>query len=130
MDEAVWQASSPREKVLVSGLTDWAELGRIHSYVEGANPGASLTAIQDETLGLIRALADEGLVLIGDLTGPGRRFVAWKTSLPDSLRRIRSEYVDKYDDKDNWPWYCWLDLTAEGEQVAQENEAQLNQTGV
>jgi hypothetical protein len=50
--------------------------------------------------------------------------------LPDSLRRIRSEYVDKYDDKDNWPWYCWLDLTAEGEQVAQENEAQLNQTGV
>jgi hypothetical protein len=33
----------------------------IHSYVDRANPGASLTAIQAETLELVRALADEGL---------------------------------------------------------------------
>jgi hypothetical protein len=90
VDEAAWEASSPREKALISGVTDWVDLGQIHSYVERSNPGASLAAIQAETLDLIRALADEGLVRIGDLTGPGGRFVAWSTSLEESLQRIRS----------------------------------------
>ena len=127
MDEAVWEASTPREKVLVSALDDWVELGQVHSYVERANPGASLADIQAETLDLVRALADEGLFLIGDLTGAGGRFVAWETSVDESLQRIRSEYVERYDDKDRWPWYCWLDLTAEGDDVARATEAKLNQ---
>jgi hypothetical protein len=127
VDEAVWDASSPREKVLVSGLIDWVELGQIHSFVERANPGAALTAIQAETLGLVRALADEGLFVIGDLTAADGRFVAWTTSPEDSLKRIHHEYVDRFDDKDSWPWYCWLDLTAEGDRVARETEAKLNQ---
>ena len=126
MDEAVWDASTPRAKVLVSGLTDWVELGQIHSFVDSANTGASLAAIQAETLGLIRALTDEGLFRIGDLTGPGNRFVAWNASIEDSLRRIRSEYVDRFDDRHSWPWYCWLDLTAEGERVARAIEEKLN----
>ena len=127
MDEAVWDASSPREKVLVSGLIDWVELGQIHSFVERANPGASLAAIQAETLGLVRALADEGLSLIGDLTAVDGRFVAWTTSPEDSVKRIHHEYVERYDDKDRWPWYCWLDLTDEGDRVARAIEAKLNQ---
>jgi hypothetical protein len=127
VDEAVWEASSPREKVLVSGLTDWVELGQVHSYVERAHPGASLAEIQAETLGLVRALADEGLFLIGDLSEPGGRFVAWKTSPEDSLQRIRSEYVDRFDVEDSWPWYCWLDLTTEGDRIAHAIEAKLNQ---
>jgi hypothetical protein len=60
VDEAVWEASTPREKVLVSALTDWVQLGQIHSYVERADRGASLTEIQAETLNLVRTLADEG----------------------------------------------------------------------
>lgn len=125
MDEAAWEASSPREKVLVSGLTDWVELGQVHSFVEQANPGAPLATIQAETLGLIRALADEGLILIGDLTAPGGRFVAWTSSVEDSLQRIRHEYVDRYTDQNTWPWYSWLDLTAEGDRVAREVEHKL-----
>jgi hypothetical protein len=128
VDEAAWEASSPREKVLISGLTDWVDLGQIHSYVERSNPGASLAGIQAETLDLIRALAGEGLVRIGDLTGPGGRFVAWSTSLEDSLQRIRSEYVEKFDDQESWPWYSWLDLTDEGDRVAHAIEAKLNQS--
>jgi hypothetical protein len=127
VDEAVWDASTPRAKVLVSGLTDWVELGQIHSFVESANPGASPAAVQAETLGLVGALADEGLVRIGDLTGAGNRFVAWNASIEDALRRIRGEYVDRFDDKNSWPWYCWLDLTEVGERVARAIEEKLNQ---
>jgi hypothetical protein len=130
VDEAVWEAGSPRDKVLVSGLTDWVDLGQIHSYVDRANPGAALTAIQAETLELVRALADEGLVRIGDLSGPGGRFAAWITSLDDSLQRIRSGYVEKFDAEDIWPWYCWLDLTEDGDRVAHAIEAKMNQSSV
>jgi hypothetical protein len=129
VDEAVWDASTTRAKVLASGLTDWVELGQIHSFVDSANPGASLAEIQAETLSLVGALADEGLFRLGDLTGPGNRFVAWNASTEDSLRRIRGEYVDRFDDKNSWPWYCWLDLTAEGERVARAIEEKLNQAG-
>lgn len=70
----------------------------------------------DDGLRLVGGLADEGLFRIGDLTGPGNRFVAWDGSVEDSLRRVRSEYVDKFD------------LTAEGERVAREMEETLNQS--
>jgi hypothetical protein len=78
----------------------WVELGQVHSYVERVNPGAPLAEIQAETLDLVRA---------------------------DSLKRIRHEYVQRYDDKDRWPWYSWLDLTPEGKPVAHAIEAKLNQ---
>ena len=106
MDEAVWEASTPREKVLASALTDWVELGQTHSYVERADPGASLSEIQART---------------------GGRFVAWTTSAEDAVKRIRDEYVDRYDVEDGWPWCCWLDLTVDGDRVARAVEAKLNQ---
>jgi hypothetical protein len=130
VDEAVWEAGSPPDKVLVSGLTDWVELGQIHSFIDRANRGAALTAIQAKTLELVRALAGAGLVRIGDLTGPGGRFVAWNTSLEDSLQRIRSVYVERFDAEDIWPWYCWLDLTDDGDRVANAVEATMNQSSV
>ncbi|HKV21137.1 MAG TPA: hypothetical protein VJR50_19035 [Mycobacterium sp.] len=129
MDEAVWEASTPREKVLLAGLTDWVELAQVHSFVAQANPDAPTATIQNETLDLIRALADEGLVVIGDLTAAGGRFAAWNSSTEDSLRRIRGEYVDRFDDRNSWPWYSWLDLTDKGQAVAESVERKLNSSG-
>ena len=129
MDDAVWEASSPREKVLVAGLTDWVDLAQIHWFVALANPDASTATIQSETLDLIRALADEGLVTIGDLTAADGRFAAWNGSTEDSLRRIRGEYVDRFDDKNTWPWFSWLDLTDKGQSAAESVERKLNSSG-
>jgi len=67
----------------------------------------------------------EGLFVIGDLTGPDNRFAPWDTSLDDSVRRIRGEYVDRFDDKTTWPWICWLDLTDKGTRVAHDLEAKI-----
>ena len=47
--------------------------------------------------------------------------------MKDSLDRIRREYVDRYHVDNYWPWYCWLELTAEGNRVAEAIEAKLNQ---
>ena len=45
-------------------------------------------------------------------------------SLDDALDRIRSVYVDDYDDSNAWDWYCVLELTRKGELFARSIEAQ------
>jgi hypothetical protein len=128
VDESAWAARSAREKVILWGLVDWVELERVHDFVAEENPGAQLSILQDQTLDMIGSLVAESLFVIGDLTGPGNRFTPWGTSLDDSLRRIRSEYVNRFEDKTIWPWLCWLDLTDEGTRVAHELEARIDGT--
>lgn len=110
---------------MVWGLVDFVELERVHDFVAEESPGAQLSVLQDKTLDMVGSAVAEGLFVIGDLTGPGNRFTPWDTSLDDSMRRIRSEYVDRFDDKTTWPWLCWLDLTDKGTHVAHELEARI-----
>lgn len=112
-------ASSAREEVLLSGLVDWVALDRIHGYVAREHRGEVLSVIQEATLGLIRSLASDGLFDIGDLQGEGGRFGVWNISLDEAIQRIRNVYVNHFDDRYAWGWYCWLSLTEEGERIAE-----------
>ena len=114
---------TPRESVLLRGLDDWVALEAVHSAVAEANGGAPTSVVQDETLALIRSLVDEGLFRLGDLATANQEFSAWGSSLDESIERIRDVYISNFDDQNVWPWYCWLDLTEKGEQVANEIEA-------
>lgn len=113
------RALSARTGVLLWGLVDWVELDRIHGYVAQENPGEPLAIVQGKTLELIRSLASDGLVEIGDLGGKDGRFVAWDITLDESIQRIRNVYVNNFDDENTWPWFSWLCLTEKGHQVAE-----------
>lgn len=114
---------SARKRVLLRGLIDWVALDRIHKYVARENSGQPLSVIQDKTIDLVRSLASDGLFVVGDLTGAGSRFVAWNIPLDESIQRIRDVYVKGFDQQNIWPWFCWLDLTEEGQRVAEAIEA-------
>jgi hypothetical protein len=114
---------TPREKVLLRGLVDWVALDRIHWDVAQDNQGAPLSLVQTQTLELISSLVNEGLFELGDLAGKEGRFAPWDSPLDESIKRIRDVYVANFDDQNVWSWYCWLDLTEKGEQVAREIEA-------
>ena len=49
-------------------------------------------------------------------------FVPWLGSPDETLSRIRSVYVDGYDNTDVWEWYCLLELTRKGELFARAME--------
>lgn len=125
MDDSVWNALSAHDKVVLWGQIDWVELERIHYFVVQENPAAPLSVIQNTTLELIRSLVNEGLFVIGEVTGRINRFTPWDTPLAESLQRIRSRYVNRYDEKTVWAWCCWLDLTDEGNRVAEALRAKL-----
>ncbi|MGE2731745.1 hypothetical protein ACQI4F_19910 [Mycolicibacterium vaccae] len=99
---------TPRESILLRGLADWVALDRIHSDVSESKPGAPLITIQDATLTLIHDLVEEGLFEVGEVSDE-RGFSPWNEPLD----------VDGFDKQNIWPWYCWLDLTDKGEQLAQ-----------
>ena len=109
---------SAREKVLLRGLVDWVALDRVHWDVTQENPGLPLPLVQEETLGLLRSLLADGLFQLGDLTGAASSFSPWNSSIDQSLDRVRSVYVSNFEDRNVWPWYCWIDLTVLGESVA------------
>jgi hypothetical protein len=113
---------SAREDVLRWGLVDWVELDRIHAYVARENPGQSLSVIQNKTLDLIRSLVSDGMFKLGELND-NCRFTAWNTPLDESMQRIRDVYVTNFDEQNTWPWFCWLDLTENGQRVAEAIEA-------
>lgn len=110
---------TPRESILLRGLSDWVALDRIHWDVAESMPGTPVAAIQEATLKLIHDLVEEGLFEIGDVAGD-RGFSAWASPLDESIERIRRVYVTEFDNKYVWPWYCWLNLTDNGERVAQK----------
>ena len=116
-------AVKARESILLRGLVDWVALDRIHWDVIQENQRAPLSVVQNKTLELIRSLVDEGLAELGDLASEDGEFTAWDSSLDESIDRIRSVYVAHFHDENVWPWYAWLNLTEQGDRVAQEIES-------
>ena len=105
------------------GLIDWVPLQRIHYHVAQEHPGEPIGAIQPHVMDLIRELATEGFVEIGDLNGPDDKFQPWPITLEESMARIAAVYIDGFDKDAVWPWYVWVNLTPKGDAAAGQIDA-------
>jgi hypothetical protein len=76
---------SARDEALIRGLIDWVPLQRLHFHTSQEHPGEPIAVIERRVLDLIRELAIEGLVEIGDLNGADDKFAAWTTPLDESI---------------------------------------------
>jgi hypothetical protein len=121
-DDAVrqwdWPLPEAARKVLGYGTVDWIELGQIHWRVKEVSEGEPAEVLQQRTLELIADLVRGGLAAVGSFGSGAAGFVPWASSLDETLSRIASEYVDKYDDPNAWEWSCLLELTRKGQLLA------------
>lgn len=106
-----------REKILFEGERDWVKLAQVHDYVALENPSASLAEVQRKTLDLVRSMADEGVIALGDLKDHGARFVDWDVPVDEAIVRLAAEYVDRFNDRRGWPWLLWLRVTEKGKEI-------------
>lgn len=113
-----------REKILVEGEHDWVQLGRVHEYVVWENLSASLAEVQRKTLELVRAMAEEGVLAFGDVVDHGATFVPWNIPADEAIRRLATEYIDRFDDRTGWPWTLWMSLTDKGKRLARSYESE------
>lgn len=117
-----WQLADAAQEVLVYGTIDRIELGQIHWRVKEVSRGEPRQVLQQRTLELIAELIDGGLAEVGSVRNEACGFVPWSGSLDEALSRIRSVYVDNYDDTAQWEWCCLLELTRKGELLARAVE--------
>ena len=106
-----------QEIILKNGEDDWMCLGEVASLVQRETPNASEAAIIERTLDILRELAEAGLVLVGDLSGAGGRFVPWQLPVRDAIERVRSEWV-ALGRPVNLGDVCWVSNTPEGDKRA------------
>jgi hypothetical protein len=77
-----------REKILFEGLTDWVKLEQVHEYVAFEDLSASLAEVQRRTLELVRSMAEEGVIALGNLIERGARFKDWDIPFDEAIARI------------------------------------------
>jgi hypothetical protein len=110
-----------REKILFEGLTDWVKLEQVHEYAAFEDLSASLPEVQRRTLELVRSMAEDGVIALGDPIAHGARFKDWDIPLDAAIARLAAEYVDKFNDRLRWPWMLWFRVTDEGREIGRRN---------
>lgn len=90
-----------REKILFEGLTDWVKLYEVHDHVAREDTSASLADVQRRTLKLVRSMAEEGVIALGDMIDYGAHFRDWDIPLDEAIARISADYVDDFQNRYN-----------------------------
>jgi hypothetical protein len=113
-----------RRELLISGLHDWIPLMEAVTAITHYHLADTLPAQQDLTLRTIRSLLADGLMEIGDLPGPGEKFLAWNLSTPAAMERVYNRFVRHRDNPALWEFSIWLNLTDSGKRIAKALEAE------
>lgn len=116
-----------REKILLDGDSDWVKLRQVHDYVAREDPSSSLADVQRRTLGLLRTMADEGVIAFGDPVDHGARFKDWDIPAEAAIARLAAEYIDRFNESLRWPWMLWFRVTDKGKQIGKAYEAEYDE---
>jgi hypothetical protein len=115
-----------REKILLDGESDWVKIQQVHDYVAREDLSASLAEVQRKTLDLVRAMAEEGVIALGEPIEHGARFRDWDIPLDDAIARLAAEYIDRFNDRLRWPWMLWFRVTDKGKEIGRSYEAEYD----
>ena len=111
------------ELLLNAAAGDELPITAVDYYVTQQHPSAAVSDVQDETLATIRSLADDGLVVLGAMSGKGGRWEAWNEPIDESMQRIADLYVTHYDDRPLWVFSSWIKLTDKGREAVETLQA-------
>lgn len=107
--------------VLYLAEDDWLPIGNASAHA--ADFESDIPKRKARLLAVIRALAAEGYLRVGDLeyrnpaTKTGLHWAEWPGTLGDRMERLEEVYTPEVKDDKHWYYGCWLDLTEAGEQV-------------
>jgi hypothetical protein len=115
-----------RQTVLAEALENGPlSLGRVRRCVVAQdNPGMAYSDAHTATLELLRALSNDGLIELGELSGPDGRFAAWDTPIDEAINELGERFPPDVDDHQDWGTAFWLNLTAVGRSVARTLHAE------
>ncbi|HWE90378.1 MAG TPA: hypothetical protein VG317_13030 [Pseudonocardiaceae bacterium] len=101
--------------ILFDGVEDWNYLGAVQALVRSENRSADETTWRRITLEVIRRLAEDGLVKVGEIHRE-EGFVPWEEPISESLKKIENAMVAS-DDWIDWSSFAWLANTDKGNEI-------------
>jgi hypothetical protein len=108
-----------RDSILASGHDDFVSMADVQSSISRGGLADSVTVRRQLVVDTVRSLLVDGLAEVGDIPGrddPG--FKTWPGSVDEVMKRFVDRFVGNYDDRLEWEYTIWLNLTAKGEQAA------------
>jgi hypothetical protein len=110
-----------RDDILASGHDDFVSMADVQAcFFDGLLNDLS-TEHQQLVVDTVRSLLEDGLAEVGDIPGrndPG--FKPWPGTVDDVMTRFVDRFVGCYDDRLQWQYTIWLNLTAKGQQASDD----------
>lgn len=110
-----------RDDILGMGLDDYVSMADVLACIANGASADALAPYKQLVVDTVRSLLVDGLAVVGDIPGrddPG--FKPWPGSVDEVMSRFITLFVDRYEDRIEWEYRIWINLTDAGERVATE----------
>jgi hypothetical protein len=110
-----------RADILASGHNDFVSMADVQACISDSGLADSVAERQRLVVDTIRSLLVDGLVEVGVIPGrnsPG--FKTWPGTVDEVMTRFVDRFVGHYDDRREWEYAIWLNLTAKGQQASDD----------
>jgi hypothetical protein len=108
-----------RQDILAVGVDDFVSMADVIQLIDDGGLADSAAELQQLVGDTVRSLLDDGLVEVGGLPSPSSPgFKTWPGTVDEVMTRFTDRFVAHYDDRYEWAYKVWLNLTAEGREVS------------
>ncbi|UMB68771.1 hypothetical protein [Mycobacterium paraterrae] len=108
-----------RADILAVGVDDFVSMADVKGIVDNDGLAASPADVQRLTVDTIRSLLVDGLVEVGVLaSSDSRDFGRWPGTVDEVMTRFNDRFTALYEDRHEWAYKIWLNLTAKCRQVS------------
>ena len=110
-----------RVGILRSGHNDFVSMADVQGLISRRRLADSVAERQRLVVDTVRSLLVDGLVEVGDIPGRGDPgFNPWAGDVDEVMTRFTDLFVGHYDDRLEWEYTIWLNLTDKGQQASND----------
>jgi hypothetical protein len=116
-----------RGDILAVGVDDFVSMADVQGLIDDGGLAESAAECQRLVMDTVRSLLKEGLVEVGVIPSPSSPgFKTWPGTVDEVMTRFADRFVERYDNRHEWAYKIWLNLTAKGRQVSASNQSDDN----
>jgi hypothetical protein len=111
-----------RQDILAVGVDDFVSMADVKGIIDNDGLADSPTEVQRLVVDTVRSLLLDGLVEVGGLPSPSSPgFDTWPGTVDEVMTRLTDRFISHYEDRHEWAYKIWLNLTAKGRQVSADS---------
>jgi hypothetical protein len=116
-----------RDDILAIGRDDFVSLADVQGLLDDGGLAESAAECQKLVMDTVRSLLEEGLVEVGVIPSPSSPgFKTWPGTVDEVMMRFAELFVRHYDNRHEWAYKIWLNLTPLGRQASTGDESADN----